>query len=50
LYQYIPYQKEGWIYADKNKDGKLEPIEFYYGCPPDKSWEVVGNIFEGVDK
>ena len=50
LYQYIPYQKEGWIYADKNKDGKLEPIEFYYGCPPDKSWEVIGNIFEGVDK
>lgn len=50
LYQYIPYQKEGWIYADKSKDGKLEPIEFYYGCPPDKSWEVVGNIFEGVDK
>ena len=57
LYQFIPYQtglnlsnKEGWIYADKNKDGELEPIEFYYGCPPDKSWEVVGNIFEGVDK
>lgn len=49
-YQKIPYQKGGWIYADKNKDGKLEPIEFYYGCPPDKSWEVVGNIFEGVDK
>lgn len=50
LYQLIPYQKEGWIYADKGKDGELEPIEFYYGCPPDESWEVVGNIFEGVDK
>ena len=41
---------EGWVYADKGKDGELEPIEYYYGCPPDKSWEVVGNIFEGVDK
>ena len=61
LYQYIPYRKdakfsseldmsEGWVYADKGKDGELEPIEYYYGCPPDKSWEVVGNIFEGVDK
>ncbi len=49
LYQLIPYQKEGWIYADKGNDGELEPIEFYYGCPPDESWEVVGNIFEGVD-
>ena len=50
LYQLIPYQKEGWIYADKGKDGELQEIEFYYGCPPDKSWEVIGNIFEGVDK
>lgn len=50
LYQLIPYQKEGWIYADKGNDGELEPIQFYYGCPPDESWEVVGNIFEGVDK
>ena len=50
LYQLIPHQKEGWIYADKGKDGELEPIEFYYGCSPDESWEVVGNIFEGVDK
>ena len=61
FYQYIPYRKdakfsseldmsEGWVYADKGKDGELEPIEYYYGCPPDKSWEVVGNIFEGVDK
>ena len=61
LYQYIPYRKDakfsseldmskGWVYADKRKDGKPEPIKYYYGCPPDKSWEVVGNIFEGVDK
>jgi len=50
LYQYVPYQKEGWVYANKGKDGELEPIEYYYGCPPDKSWEVIGNIFEGVDK
>ena len=61
FYQYIPYRKdakfsseldmsEGWVYADKGKDGELEPVEYYYGCPPDKSWEVVGNIFEGVDK
>ena len=50
LYQFIPYKKEGWVYADKGKDGELEPIEYYYGCPPDKSWEVIGNIFEGVDK
>ena len=49
LYQYI-HQKEGWIYAGKNRYGKLEPIEFHYGCSPDKYWEVVGNIFEGVDK
>ncbi len=50
LYQYIPYKKEGWVYAEKEEDGELPEIEFYYGCPPDKSWEVVGNIFEGVDK
>ena len=50
LYQYIPYKKEGWVYAKKGEDGELPEIEFYYGCPPDKSWEVVGNIFEGVDK
>ena len=50
LYQLIPHQKEGWIYADKENDGELEPIQFYYGCSPDESWEVVGNIFEGVDK
>jgi len=50
LYQFIPYKKEGWVYADKGKDGELEPIEYYYGCPPDKSWEVIGNIFEGVEK
>ncbi|MGA1048042.1 MAG: hypothetical protein ACO3UU_08515, partial [Minisyncoccia bacterium] len=48
-YQYVPYKKEGWVYAEKGKDGELQEIEFYYGCPPDKSWEVVGNIFEGVD-
>ena len=50
LYQYIPYKKEGWVYANKEKDGELAAVEYYYGCPPDKSWEVVGNIFEGVDK
>jgi len=50
LYQYVPYQKEGWIYQEKDDEGKLSAIEYYYGCPPDKSWEVVGNIFEGVDK
>jgi len=50
LYQYIPYQKEGWVYANKEKDGELAAVEYYYGCSPDKSWEVVGNIFEGVDK
>ena len=49
-YQYVPYKKEGWVYAEKGEDGELPEIEFYYGCPPDKSWEVVGNIFEGVDK
>ena len=50
LYQYVPYQKEGWIYQEKEDTGELPVIEYYYGCPPDKSWEVVGNIFEGVDK
>ena len=50
LYQYIPYKKEGWIYTDKNKDGELESVQFFYGCSPDDSWEVVGNIFEGVNK
>ena len=50
MYQYIPYQKEGWVYANEEKDGELAAVEYYYGCPPDKSWEVVGNIFEGVDK
>ena len=50
MYQYIPYQKEGWVYANEEKDGELAVVEYYYGCPPDKSWEVVGNIFEGVDK
>jgi len=50
LYQYVPYQKEGWIYQEKDDEGELSAIEYYYGCPPDKSWEVVGNIFEGVDK
>jgi len=50
LYQYIPHQKEGWVYANKEKDGELAAVEYYYGCPPDKSWEVVGNIFEGFDK
>ena len=49
-YQYVPYEKEGWVYAEKGEYGRLPEIEFYYGCPPDKSWEVVGNIFEGVDK
>ena len=49
-YQYVPYKKEGWVYAENGKDGELPEIEFYYGCPPDKSWEVVGNIFEGVGK
>ena len=49
LYQYVPYQKEGWIYQEKEDMGELPAIEYYYGCPPDKSWEVVGNIFEGVD-
>ena len=49
LYQYVPYQKEGWIYQEKEDTGELPAIEYYYGCPPDKSWEVVGNIFEGVD-
>jgi uncharacterized phage protein (TIGR01671 family) len=50
LYQYVPYQKEGWIYQEKEDTGELPAIEYYYGCPPDKTWEVVGNIFEGVDK
>ena len=50
LYQYVPYQKEGWIYQEKDDGMELPAIEYYYGCPPDKSWEVVGNIFEGVDK
>lgn len=50
LYQYVPYQKEGWIYQEKDDEGELSAIEYYYGCPPDKSWEVVGNIFEGVYK
>ena len=50
LYQYVPYQKEGWIYQEKDDEMELPAIEYYYGCPPDKSWEVVGNIFEGVDK
>ena len=50
MYQYVPYQKEGWVYANEEKDGELAAVEYYYGCPPDKSWEVVGNIFEGVDK
>lgn len=57
-YQYVPFRKnwkkfqnkkEGWVYAEKGEDGELPEIEFYYGCPPDKSWEVVGNIFEGVE-
>jgi len=48
LYQYIPYQKEGWFYANKEKDGELAAVEYYYGCTPDKSWEVIGNIFEGI--
>jgi uncharacterized phage protein (TIGR01671 family) len=50
LYQYVPYQKEGWIYQEKDDEGELSAIEYYYGCPPDKSWEVVGNIFEGAEK
>jgi uncharacterized phage protein (TIGR01671 family) len=50
LYQYVPYKKEGWIYQEKDDEGELSAIEYYYGCPPDKSWEVVGNIFEGVDR
>ena len=50
LYQYVPLQKERWFYQEKEQDGQLPAIEFYYGCPPDKSWEVVGNIFEGVAK
>ena len=50
LYQYVPYKKERWIYQEKEQDGQLPAIEFYYGCPPDKSWEVVGNIVEGVDE
>ena len=50
LYQYVPYQKEGWIYQEKDDEMELPAIEYYCGCPPDKSWEVVGNIFEGVDK
>ena len=50
LYQYVPYQKEGWIYQEKEDTGELPAIEYYYGCPPDKTWEVIGNIFEGIDK
>lgn len=50
MYQYIPYQKEGWIYQEKDDQGELPAIEYYYGCPPDKTWEVIGNIFEGVHK
>ena len=50
LYQYIPYKKEGWIYQEKEEDGQLPAIEYYYGRSPSESWEVVGNIFEGVDK
>ena len=50
MYQYIPYQKEGWIYQEKDDQGELPAIEYYYGCPPDKTWEVIGNIFEGIDK
>lgn len=47
-YQYVPYKKEGWVYAEKGEDGELPEIEFYYGCSPSESWEVVGNIFEGI--
>jgi uncharacterized phage protein (TIGR01671 family) len=54
LYQYIPYKKdakcsseldmsEGWILLMPRDRPE---IEYYYGCSPDKSWEVVGNIFE----
>jgi len=49
LYQYMSYDKEGWIYQEK-EDGQLPAIEYYYGRSPSESWEVVGNIFEGVDK
>ena len=50
LYQYIPHQKEGWIYQEKEEYGQLPAIEYYYGRSPSELWEVVGNIFEGVDK
>ena len=45
----LPYRRiEGWIYQEKDDEMELPAIEYYYGCPPDKSWEVVGNIFEGL--